>query len=199
MKRVALGALLCLIVSAFPAAAQSMYRWVDENGDAHISSRIEDIPERFQKTARPISHPDAAPHESCASLPSDPKGGARVSFSLEQDHMVVNACVNGRGPIRLMVDTGAPPTLISPRLLEQFGVNLKNSKVVPVPGLTGTGVGRLITVRSLQVGGAKRGPIEVIAFEMGGRSYDGILGQNFMKFYLLDVDNQRGVLTLRPR
>lgn len=191
--------LLGLTMSACPASAQTMYRWVDENGDAHISSRIEDIPERFQKTARPISHPDAAPHESCASPPGDPKGGARVSFSLDQGRMVVNACVNGRGPIRLMVDTGAAPTLISPRVLEHLGAGTNKGKAVPVSGLTGTGTGTLITVRSLQVGGAKRGPIEVIAFEMGGRNYDGILGQNFMKFYLLDVDNQRGVLTLRPR
>jgi predicted aspartyl protease len=177
-----------------------MYRWVDDNGDVHINTRLEDIPERFQKKAQQISQPGPAPHETCASWPTDPKGGARVAFSRDRDHILVKACINGKGPVLLIVDTGAPPTVISPRVLEEFGVNLKDAQSVPVGGVgSGVGVGRLVMVRSIQVGGAKQGPMKVIAWELGAGFADGLLGQDFMSKFIVEVDNQRGVLTLTPR
>lgn len=202
MRRLAFVLVAVLLVAGLAGLpmAWAMYRWVDESGDVHISTRLEDIPERYQKKAQQISQPGPAPHETCSSLPSDPKGGARVAFSRERDHILVNACINGKGPVRLIVDTGAPPTIISPRVLEQFGVNLKDARLVPVGGVgSGTGAGKVVMVRSIQVGGARQGPIEVIAWEMGMGLADGLLGQDFMSKFIVEVDNQRGVLTLTPR
>ncbi len=199
MRRLGLVCLLLLMGSiiAIPVAS-GMYRWTDENGDPHISSRIEDIPERFRKDARQVTAPGPASDAKCAGLPGEPKGGGRVPFSLDKAHMIVAACVNGRGPIRLIVDTGAGRTFVSQRFLEEIGVKVKDAPDTVVGGLGGMAAAKRVMVRSVQVGGARLGPMEIVAHDLGF-NVDGLIGQDFMSKFVLDVDNQRGVLTLTPR
>lgn len=190
-------ALTVLLVG--PAAGQGMYRWVDENGDAHISSRLEDVPERYRGRATSIVAPGPPPHESCASFPSDPKGGARVKFERPGiDHILVYVCLNGRGPYRMILDTGAPWTIVNTHVIEGLGISLKNKPTRMMSGFGGgAGTATLVTLRSIQVGGAKLGPMQVMAF--GNTPQDGALGQDFTSKFVIEVDNRRDVLTLVPR
>jgi predicted aspartyl protease len=180
-------------------AAAQMYRWVDENGDVHIATRAEDIPERYRNRATSIIQPGPKPHESCASLPTDPRGGARVAFSLERQHMVINGCINDRGPFRFMVDTGwAGTSAISPTVLERLGIDLKQAPVIAIAGVGGVTSAKVTMVRSIQIGDARIGPMEVLAYGLSPK-WDGILGADVLNRFILEIDNRRGVLTLTPR
>jgi len=188
-----------VMLLAVGQAAAEMYRWVDESGDVHIATRLEDIPERYRNRATAITQPGPKPHESCVSLPTDPRGGARVPFSVERQHMVVDGCINGRGPFRFMVDTGwAGTSAISPDALERLGISLKDAPVVAIAGVGGATTAKVTRVRSIQIGDARMGPMEVLAYGLFPK-WDGILGADVLNRFVLEIDNRRGVLTLTPR
>ncbi|HET8578380.1 MAG TPA: aspartyl protease family protein [Methylomirabilota bacterium] len=199
VRALALVAVTLLLLGIGPAAAQGMYRWVDENGDAHIASRIEDVPEQYRGRATSITQPGPKPHESCSGFPTDSKGTTRVPFSLERQHMVIVGCINDKGPFRFMFDTGwAGNSAVSPEVLERLGVNLKNAPVVAIAGVGGVTSARVTMIRSLQIGNARLGPMEILAYGLF-REWDGILGADFTTRFIIEIDNKRGILTLTPR
>jgi hypothetical protein len=203
MKRpwFALGVLISALLVGLVGVGVAMYRWVDDDGGVHISTRLEDIPERYRSRATNIVAPGPAPHESCANFPKDPQGGTRVAFSLKKDHLIVEGCINDKGPFRFLMDTGWPaPSMVQPHVLESLGINLKKAIFMKeFPEINGD-VKRqpVVTLRSIQVGGARVGPIDVGTFSLT-TDFDGALGQDFMSLFIVEIDNRRGVLTLTPR
>jgi hypothetical protein len=203
MRRSRLALLaLALVLAVGPAGVGlAMYRWVDDDGEVHISTRLEDVPEKHRARATSIAAPGPSPHGSCASFPSDPKGGARVPFSLSKDHLIVVGCINGKGPFRFLLDTGwPPPSMVQPHVLEALGINFKKAMFLKeFPQSSGTVKTQpVVHLRSIQVGGASVGPIDVGTFSLT-TEWDGALGQDFMSLFIVEVDNRRGVLTLTPR
>src|SRR3954452_22544744 len=54
-----------------------------------------------------------------------PAGGTDVPLSLDDHQLGVDVMLNGRGPYRVLVDTGASPALaVSPRLAKELGLRL---------------------------------------------------------------------------
>src|SRR5688572_12674971 len=57
---------------------------------------------------------------------------AEVSFEmLKTQHMAVQVKINGKGPYRLIFDTGAPVTLISNKVAKEAGVFPEKFKTSP--------------------------------------------------------------------
>ena len=200
-RRLALLTLALALLVGPAGVGLAMYRWVDDDGEVHISGRLEDIPEKHRARATSIEAPGPKPHEACAIFPTDPEGGARVPFSLEKHHLIVVGCINGKGPYRFLLDTGwPPPSMVQPHVLHALGINLKKAVFMKeFPQNSGAmKVQPVVRLRSIQVGGAKVGPIDVGTFSLTF-DWDGALGQDFMSLFIVEVDNKRGVLTLTPR
>ena len=121
---------------------------------------------------------------------------------LPSRHFVVYAKVNGEGPYRFILDTGAPITLI-------------NSTVGKKAGLTKGGGGLFggmnsVPVKTLEIGGvtAKDSMAVVMdhptvkaisdAFEEDGGPIVGIVGFPFFAKFAMTVDYQKKELTLTP-
>ena len=60
--------------------------------------------------------------------------------------------INGKGPFRLVLDTGASRSAITPRVLERLAVALSPEDVLMVRGFTGSAVVPAVPVQSLEVG-----------------------------------------------
>src|SRR5262245_42098709 len=61
-----------------------------------------------------------------ADAPAKP---AKVPFELlASKHMAVNVTINGKGPYRLIFDTGAPITLLSNKAAQEAGVLPKDAR-----------------------------------------------------------------------
>ena len=58
-----------------------------------------------------------------------------------------------------------------------------------------------VRVESLDVSGAKRGPLIVISHDtgFGPETGDGLLGRDFLDNFTITIDNAAGVLTLTPK
>ena len=130
---------------------------------------------------------------------ADPVGG-NVDDSLfatptTHDHIgrvVVPVKINGRGPYRFIVDTGANHSTISPGLVRELGLTTGTQSLITLDGITGATQVTYVSIDSLQAGDLTLGdttlPV-VWAPVMAGA--DGILGAAGMSEKSLLIDFQR--------
>ncbi len=192
--------LALLVVGVQPAAAQ-FFRWTDERGVNHYTEGIDAVPERYRATAVPLGYRNA-PAPAATGGPSEKAvaaGTTTIEYTPGQPIMV-DVRVNGSGTARLLLDTGADRTLMSPRALAAAGVSL--TRVVgraQMAGVTGSDRVDYVLVDSLQVGGARVGRMPIAAYEMPQAVGDGLLGRDFLDQFHVQIDSTRGVVTLSPK
>lgn len=127
-----------------------------------------------------------------------------VSFELlASRHMAVQARINGRGPYRLIFDTGAPVNLLSNRAAKDAGAIGKAPGLgaFPLLGMMGAQ-----TIRQLQIGEARVENLPAIVMDHPTVAalakvvgpLDGIVGFSFFARFAMTVDYQKKELTLRP-
>ena len=121
---------------------------------------------------------------------------------LKSGHMAVMIKVNGKGPYRVIFDTGAPINLLNNRLAKEAGL-LKDAphSVLPFLGTIGE-----VTVKELEVGTEKAAnqhaivmdhPLVELMSKKLGPLY-GIVGFPFFACYTMTIDYQTEKLTLVP-
>lgn len=66
--------------------------------------------------------------------------------------------------------------------------------------MTGTASAYLVGLESLEVGGARVGPLRVLSHDaqMGGGA-QGLLGRDFLSYFRVTIDNARGQVELAPK
>ena len=138
-----------------------------------------------------------------AQLRADEKP-VKVPFELlKSRHMVVNVKVNGKGPYRLIFDTGAPTMLVNNKVAKQAEVLGKDAKKPPIAlfGMMGQA-----TLKTLEIGGVKatdvpcmvmdHPTVEAISQHFG--PIEGIVGFPFFARYTMTVDYQAKEMTFTP-
>jgi membrane-associated protease RseP (regulator of RpoE activity) len=116
---------------------------------------------------------------------------------LKSKHVAVQVKVNGKGPFRLIFDTGAPVTLVSNRLAK--AAELKSSGGF-------MGMGATATADTFEVGSVKAEKIALTVMdhptvkilEAACGELDGIVGMNFFGRYNTVIDYQAAKLTFTP-
>ncbi len=125
----------------------------------------------------------------------------KVPFdTIKTQHIVVMLKINGKGPYRLIFDTGAPFTLINNKIAKDSGVLPKDSPpVFPLLGNTHK-------VKSMELGTVKLDDTQVVimdhptvkAIDDAVGPVDGIVGMSFFGRYRLTIDYQAKELTFVP-
>jgi hypothetical protein len=128
----------------------------------------------------------------------------KVKFTtLKTQHMVVEAKVNGKGPYRLIFDTGAPLMLVNNRLAKDAGVIDRDSK----PGFALFGMaGAPMKMKTFELGELKLENVStmvmdhptVTAISQMFGPIDGIVGFPFFAQFRTTVDYQKKELTFVP-
>ena len=192
-------AVLALAFLLAPAAHAQLYRWTDDQGETHFGQGVESVPQRYLNRARAVGSvdPPPAPSGPAASTVSD--GVTRVAF-VPGRPITVEARINGRKVVQLLLDTGADRTVIRPTALFGIGVSYRDAPRIEIRGATGTASAYVVALESLEVGGARVGPLRVVSLDEGLRSgSDGLLGRDFLNHFRLTIDNDRGIIELAPK
>lgn len=148
----------------------------------------------------------AASSAARADAPANPLPGKplRVPFDLlKTQHMVVDVKINGKGPYRLIFDTGAPINLINNKVAKAAGVLPKDFKAPPF-ALFGS-VGQF-KINSLELGDVKAEGLQtmvmdhptVAAISKALGPIEGIVGFSFFARYRTTIDYQAKVMTFVP-
>jgi len=122
---------------------------------------------------------------------------------LPTKHMAVQLRINGKGPYRVIFDTGAPITLLSSRAAKESGV-VSESSSAPLFGMLG-GTGQ-VPIKKLQLGELVAHDIPTMvmdhpAIDIMSKAFgriDGILGFPFFARYKMTLDYQHRELTFAP-
>jgi membrane-associated protease RseP (regulator of RpoE activity) len=122
---------------------------------------------------------------------------------LPTKHMAVQLRINGKGPYRVIFDTGAPITLLGSRAAKESGV-VPAGTPAPLFGMLGA-TGQ-VPIKKLQLGAlvAEDIPTMVMdhpAIEIMSKAFgrlDGILGFPFFARYKMTLDYQHRELTFAP-
>lgn len=192
-----------LVLYLAPAAPAQVYRWTDEQGRVSYSQGLDSVPERLRSGAQFVNSPAAPPAAPSPTPGGRPAGAAvagtaQVRFTPGQA-ILVNARINDSGSAKLLLDTGASVTTINPRLLSQLGVSSRDAVRGSIRGVTGSADTLFVMVNSIDVNGAKAGPIRVVAHDVELGPADGLLGRDFLDRFQVSIDNQAGIVTLTPR
>src|SRR2546425_9704171 len=169
--RLSLAAILCMLLILPGSALAQVYHWVDHEGVVHYSTGIESVPAPYRARARALY---ASPPPAVPAI--DPSSLTTITFT-PGSPVIVSARINGLGPITLVLDTGADRTLVSPGALSRLGIPVVASGRAEVRGVTGAGPADVVWITSLEVGGAKAGPLAIVAYDGNLRQADGLRGR----------------------
>jgi hypothetical protein len=148
--------------------------------------------------------PTAAPAQEIIAPPGKTKP-ATVPFEiLKTRHLAVMIKVNGKGPFRVIFDTGAPVTLINNRIAAEAEVISKEEAKKPAFfGMRGQGS---MKVKTLEMGDLKAEDVPVIVMDHPALKavsgvlgpLDGIVGFPFFARYRMTIDYQASRMTMEP-
>jgi predicted aspartyl protease len=116
--------------------------------------------------------------------------------------ILLETMVNGKGPFRFVLDTGAGVTIISPGLAKKLNIKPhKRKKPDKATGAGGTMQIQFGTVKSLKVGEARLERLKVGIMDLSGigkaieTEIDGIIGYNFLKKFRVTIDYPKQTVT----
>lgn len=201
-RAVVAGLSLSLLIAALssPAAAQ-IYRYSDERGQNHYVDGLDNVPGAYRATATPLGLRNApAPAAGAPGAAVPPSGAAVIKYTPGQ-RIMVDVKINGSFTTKLLLDTGADRTLVSPRALTAAGVVIaKPVGTGSITGATGTDKIDYVVVDSLEVGAARVGKLPVGSYELAGTGTgDGLLGRDFLDQFNMEIDASKGEVRLAPK
>jgi hypothetical protein len=194
IHRVAALSLLAAVALAAPAAAE-LYQWTDGDGVRHYTSELASIPEAYRDAARDIG----SPRTREATAPEPRRDGDPGLMRFRSGAPVVAPVTINGVALRLMVDTGADRTVISPAAAARTGLAVDTGRAVRIVGVAGSAVANEMPVTHMEVAGARVGPLRLIVLDTPSESLDGLLGRDVLDYFTLTVDGNAGRATLIPR
>ena len=105
--------------------------------------------------------------------------------------------LNGQGPFRLVLDTGANRSAVIPAVAEALGIQARSTAMAQVRGVTGITVAPMIRVSDMEIGDLLMQTVllPVVPDVFGGA--DGVLGNEGLGDKRIVVDFKRDSITIR--
>jgi predicted aspartyl protease len=105
--------------------------------------------------------------------------------------------INGQGPFRLVLDTGASHSALTARVAEALGIPLDNGQTVMLRGATGSARVPMVPVESLEIGDLLFHPrrLPIVPDALGGA--EGILGTDGLHNKRVHIDFRRDRITIK--
>ena len=121
----------------------------------------------------------------------------------DKDRPNVKVLFNDSVEARLILDTGAPYTVITPKAAKKiFGEKKLISKGIKMGWTDGsTSPGQMILVDSVKIGNTGVKNVKVVVSEISiiGQEAEGLLGMSFLKYFDINIDAARKKITLKRK
>ena len=136
------------------------------------------------------------------SSPSEVAPG-EVAFELAsgESAIVVPVRIDGQGPFRLILDTGATLTCLDVAVAKKLGLEQRAGVIGRGFGVDSKGQVGMVGITRLEVGSAAAENLTACTLDLqslrsAGLEVDGLLGLNFLREYRMTLDFERRALKL---
>ena len=134
----------------------------------------------------PVSNRDFAESQSSTTL----------AFDAATDLIVINAIINGKGPFRFQIDTGASHHVMTPELARSLGLSVEGKAIVDAGEGTGNVAG-VVQVAEVRVGDFRLERQSFIVAPLPpSYPFQGFLGAELFKHFVVRIDFRQSLLTL---
>lgn len=133
--------------------------------------------------------------------PGEEQETATIVLTRRGNSILVPVVLNGEGPFDIVLDTGAELTTISPEIAQKVGARRVEGRIT-LAGVGGTSEAQLAQVQSISVGSARVVDFSFVTLDLGknlGVSTIGLLGQDFLNHFVMELDVEQNQLRLTPR
>lgn len=119
-----------------------------------------------------------------------------LRFDSANNLIVITATLNGKGPFRFLIDTGASHHVMKPEVAQALGLKVTDFGVLDAGG-RGTVHAGSVRVSKLQVGGftLEKQQFAVISFP-SSYPFEGFLGAELFKRFVVTIDFKNSLITL---
>ncbi|HWK74891.1 MAG TPA: retropepsin-like aspartic protease [Povalibacter sp.] len=142
----------------------------------------------------------AAAADEAADPADDPQQDTLFATPTQLDRVgriVAPVMINGRGPFRLLVDTGANATTLSTRLADELGIDYRNAPSIMMNGVTGRALVPVASIEQMQAGALilRDQQVPIVDPHIMANT-DGILGIAALTDKQLVVDFRRDLVSI---
>ena len=129
---------------------------------------------------------------------------ARLTRDENSGHIFVDAVLNDTAPVTLLLDTGAPVTLLTKDVAEKIGIDLETPGEEGTVGGVSSGKAKVrhIVLQKIAVQGMEAENVEadVLTEAPEGVNFrDGLLGLSFLNRFNFSIDQQKNELKLEKK
>jgi predicted aspartyl protease len=146
-----------------------------------------------------VAEPRPAREEGDAGVNADDGAGVIVvPFDSSNDLIVVNATLDGKGPFRFVLDTGATRHAITPQVAKELGLKVESGARIDA-GLKTMASAGVARVARVEIGGCTLADqVFFVAPLPASFPFQGFLGAEVFRRFAVAVDFRRNQLTLTP-
>jgi len=206
-----LNGLLILLVLPFTVniSDATIFSWKDENGITHFTDSPEKIPPKYRdREMEGLRIIEEVPFEESSS--SNSKMNLPVTrlnhlqeykvplISTNSGNFIVDATLNGKVKVKLMLDTGASLMSLSPEVCRKLGIK-ETSNLPAIQMQTANGISRnkLIALDKVKIGDAE---VDLVEASIGKKmlGIGGLLGMSFLSNFRMEINHTESELILKP-
>jgi len=206
-----LNSLLILLVLPFTVniSDATIFSWKDENGITHFTDSPEKIPPKYRDgKMEGLRIIEEVPSEESSS--SNSKMNLPVTrlkhlqeykvplISTNGGNFIVDATINGKVKVKLMVDTGASLMSLSPEVCRKLGIKeTSNLPAIQMQTANGISQNKLIALDKVKIGGAE---VDLVEASIGKKmlGIEGLLGMSFLSNFRMEINHTESELILKP-
>lgn len=123
-----------------------------------------------------------------------------IRFNPGDKLIPVFAVINKKHRQKFFIDTGATTTIIPTSAIAALEIRIDNT--TPVVGFQGVAGGDLayqVRLESIEIEGQTVFDVRAIVYDLGEAEDAGLLGNDFLQYFQVDLDSIKGVLKLRKK
>jgi len=128
------------------------------------------------------------------------EGAVTIRFNPGNSHIPVKVFLNGTHSFRFIIDTGATMCSIPSIAVERLRIDIDQTTPVRLISTAG-GIAETyeVKLKSVELEGFCVSNLEALIIDIPGYREYGLLGQNFLNNFHIEIDNQKGILRLKKR
>ena len=187
----------------------TIFSWKDENGITHFTDSPKKIPPKYRdRKIEGLRIIEEFPSEESSSLNSKTNlPVTRLNYlqehkvpliSTNSGNFIVNATLNGKVTVKLMLDTGASLISLSPEVSRKLGIKkTSNLPVIQMQTANGITQNKLIALDKVKIGGAE---VDLVEASIGEKmlGIEGLLGMSFLSNFRIEINHTESELILKP-